>query len=140
MPEGHERQPALTSRRTWTIVRNVVRMSSVEVTQAAPVDVASASAPPRRWPRLGVVASTLAVLTAPLVWIAVAIGVVRGDVAYPLPGGIGGFVAMVALSSTLDIGAAWLIITDRRRGLLLGYLALRSLLAAIGIIFVALPS
>ncbi len=122
------------------MVLDVQRTPAVEVAQPSPVGRSGALARPRRWPRPGVVASTIALLTAPLVWIAVAIAVASGDVAYALPGGAGGFIALAALSCVLDVAAAWLTINNRARGPILGYLAVRALLAAIGIIFFALPS
>ena len=116
------------------------RTPGVEAAQPSPVTGPNAPAGSRAWLRPGIVASTIALLTAPVVWIAVAVSVTRGDIAYAMPGGVDGFIALAALSCVLDLGAAWLIIKDRARGLMLGYLAVRALLAAIGIIFLALPS
>jgi hypothetical protein len=94
----------------------------------------------RRWPRPGVVAAAIALLTAVVVWIGEALLMVRGEITSALPGGVSGFVVLTAASCIVDFGAAWLVVRDRARGPMLGYLAARTVLAASGVVFLALPS
>jgi hypothetical protein len=77
---------------------------------------------------------------AVVVWMGVALLVSRGEFASALPGGVSGFVALTAASCLVDLGAAWLVARDRARVPMLGYLAARTVLAASGVIFFALPS
>src|ERR1035437_962734 len=66
--------------------------------------------------------------------------IVRGEITSALPGGVSGFVVLTAASCIVDFGAAWLVVRDRARGPMLGYLAARTVLAASGVVFLALPS
>jgi hypothetical protein len=116
------------------------RASRVETARAKPAACATVAALRRRQPRPGVAVATVALLTAVVVWMGVALLVSRGEIASALPGGVSGFVALTAASCLVDLGAAWLVARDRARVPMLGYLAARTVLAASGVIFFALPS
>jgi hypothetical protein len=116
------------------------RASRVETARAKPAAGATVAALRRRWPRLGVAVATVALLTAVAVWMGVALLVSRGEIASALPGGVSGFVALTAASCLVDLGAAWLVARDRARVPMLGYLAVRAVLAGCGVIFLAFPS
>ena len=117
------------------------RVSKVKITRKQPI-VGNPTATPRRRrprPRPGVAGAALALLAAVFVWAGVALLVARGDLSSGLPGGLRAFMALTAGSCFLDLGAAWLVVQDRARRPMLGYLAARTLLAACGLVFFALP-
>jgi hypothetical protein len=116
------------------------RASRVETAPAKPATGATMAARRRRPPRPGVAVATVALLTAILVWIGIALLVSRGEIASALPGGVSAFVALTAASCLVDLGGAWLVVRDRARVPMLGYLAVRTVLAASGVVFLALPS
>jgi hypothetical protein len=116
------------------------RASRVETARAKPGAGAIVAALRRRRPRPGVAVATVALLTAVFVWIGVALLVARGELASALPGGVSAFVALTAASCLVDLGAAWLVVRDRARVPILGYLAVRTVFAASGVVLFALPS
>jgi hypothetical protein len=116
------------------------RASRVETARAKPATGATVAALRRRRPRPGVVVATVSLLTAVFVWMGVALLVARGEISSALPGGVSAFVALTAASCLVDFGAAWLVVRDRARVPVLGYLAVRIILAASGVVFLALPS
>jgi hypothetical protein len=116
------------------------RLGDLEVSKVNPPATAPEPVRRRGWPRIGLAVSAIAVLSAVPIWIWVAFEVASGRMAYSMAGGVTGFAVLAALSCVLDAVAASLVIRDRARGAMLGYLALRALMATIGILLVALPS
>jgi hypothetical protein len=116
------------------------RASRVGTARAKPATGTTVAALRRRRPRPGVAVATVALLTAVSVWLGVALLVARGEIASTLPGGVSAFVALTAASCLVDLGGAWLVVRDRARVPMLGYLAVRTVLAASGVVFLALPS
>ena len=116
------------------------RASRSEAARAKRAAGATVAARRRRRPRPGVAGATVALLTAVFVWMVVALLVARGEIASALPGGVSAFVALTVASCLVDLGAAWLVVRDRARVPILGYLVVRAVLAASGVVFLAFPS
>ncbi len=130
----------LTSRSPRQTIDVMGRTSMTATSRARPAARETVAALRRRWPRPGVFVATVALLTAILVWMGVALLVLRGEITSALPGGTGGFIALTAASCLLDLVVAWLLVRDRARLPVLAYLAVRALMAASGVVFLALPS
>ena len=116
------------------------RAARVETARANRAADATVAARRRQRPRPGVVLATVALLTAVLVWMGLALMVARGTIASALPGGVSSFVALTAASCLVDLSAAWLVVRDRARVSMLCYLAVRAVLAASGLVLFALPN
>ena len=94
----------------------------------------------RRWPRPPLLVASIALITAVVIWIAVALLVVRGDITDGLPGGPRGFVVLAAGSCILDLVAVWLISRARALGPMFVYATIRALVATVGVLILTSPS